>query len=121
MKKTLLPLLALAMVCCTPQRQENQLITITTDDATDRKMTLLSMGLIHADESGRLPLYRYCHDLINGTVATEKSASEKSGASPANSRNAVSSEIILRSKSIFPSSPSRKSRRKSNHNEASEL
>lgn len=44
MKKILLPLLALAMVCCTPQRQETQLITITTDDASDRKMTLIPMG-----------------------------------------------------------------------------
>ena len=44
MKKTLLPILALAMVCCTPQRQETQHITITTDDVTDRKMTLSPMA-----------------------------------------------------------------------------
>lgn len=36
-----------------------------------RKMTLLSMGLLEPDEQGRLPLYRYCHDLENGKVATE--------------------------------------------------
>ena len=44
MKKTLLPLLALGLVCCTPQRQDTQHITITTDDATDRKMILVPMG-----------------------------------------------------------------------------
>ena len=44
MKKTLLSLLALALVCCTPQRPETQHITITTDDATDRKMSLVPMG-----------------------------------------------------------------------------
>ena len=44
MKKTLLPLLALGLVCCTPQRQDTQHITITTDDATDRKITLVPMG-----------------------------------------------------------------------------
>ncbi len=43
-KKALLPILALAMVCCTPQRQETQHITITTDDVTDRKMTLSPMA-----------------------------------------------------------------------------
>lgn len=36
-----------------------------------RKMTLLSMGLIEADEAGRLPLFRYCHDLENGKVPLE--------------------------------------------------
>ena len=34
-----------------------------------RKMTLFSMGLIAADESGNLPIYRYCHDLSEGKVA----------------------------------------------------
>lgn len=39
--------------------------------ATDRKMTLLSMGLIAADENGKLPIYRYCHDLADGKVTAE--------------------------------------------------
>ena len=34
----------------------------------ERKMTLLRMGLIAADETGALPLYRYCHTLENGKV-----------------------------------------------------
>ncbi|MBE6962909.1 MAG: hypothetical protein E7445_10735 [Ruminococcaceae bacterium] len=34
-----------------------------------RKMTLLSMGLVSADENGCLPIYRYCHDLTDGKVA----------------------------------------------------
>lgn len=33
-----------------------------------RKMTLLSMGLVEADEDGRLPIFRYCHDLLDGKV-----------------------------------------------------
>ena len=33
-----------------------------------RKMTLFSMGLIAPDESGNLPIYRYCHDLSKGKV-----------------------------------------------------
>lgn len=46
MKKKIIPILALGLglVCCTPQRQENQHITITTNDSTDRKMTLVPMG-----------------------------------------------------------------------------
>ena len=36
-----------------------------------RKMTLFSMGLIEADENGCLPIYRYCHDLLNGRVHLE--------------------------------------------------
>ncbi|MBR4313052.1 MAG: TlpA family protein disulfide reductase [Bacteroidaceae bacterium] len=44
MKKTLFPILALSLVCCTPQRQDTQHITITTDDAADRKITLVPMG-----------------------------------------------------------------------------
>ena len=43
MKKTLLSILVLALVCCTPQRQETQHITITADDTEDRKITLVSM------------------------------------------------------------------------------
>ena len=39
--------------------------------ATDRKMNLLSMGLIAADEKGYLPVYRYCHDLLDGKVVAE--------------------------------------------------
>jgi len=34
----------------------------------ERKMTLLRMGLVEADEAGALPLYRYCHTLENGKV-----------------------------------------------------
>ena len=34
----------------------------------ERKMTLLRMGLIAADEAGNLPLYRYCHTLEDGKV-----------------------------------------------------
>ena len=36
-----------------------------------RKMTLLSMGLMEADPQGRLPIYRYCHDLTEGKIAVE--------------------------------------------------
>lgn len=36
--------------------------------APERKMTLLRMGLISADAKGHLPLYRYCHDLTDGTI-----------------------------------------------------
>ena len=36
-----------------------------------RKMTLFSMGLIAADENGCLPIYRYCHDLLNGKIHLE--------------------------------------------------
>ena len=34
----------------------------------ERKMCLLRMGLIQADENGNLPLYRYCHTLEDGKV-----------------------------------------------------
>ena len=34
----------------------------------ERKMCLLRMGLIQADEKGNLPLYRYCHTLKDGEV-----------------------------------------------------
>lgn len=44
MKKILLPLLALSVVCCTPQRQETQHITVTTNDTVGRKMMLVPMG-----------------------------------------------------------------------------
>ena len=37
----------------------------------NRKMTLFSMGLIAADENGKLPIYRYCHDLSEGKVVAE--------------------------------------------------
>ena len=36
-----------------------------------RKMTLLSMGLIEQDAEGALPVYRYCRDLVDGTVKIE--------------------------------------------------
>ena len=39
--------------------------------AQQRKMTLLSMGLIEPDAKGLLPLYRYCHDLKDGKAAVE--------------------------------------------------
>ena len=45
MKKTLLPILAFGLVCCTPQRQETQTVTVTTDDYAERKMTLVPMGV----------------------------------------------------------------------------
>ncbi len=44
MKKTLFPILALGLICCTPQRQDTQTITLNTDDAADRKMILVPMG-----------------------------------------------------------------------------
>ena len=44
MKKTILTILAFGLICCTPQRQDTQHITITTDDAADRKMILVPMG-----------------------------------------------------------------------------
>ena len=34
----------------------------------ERKMTLLRMGLVEADEAGTLPIYRYCRTLENGKV-----------------------------------------------------
>ena len=37
-------MLALGLVCCTPQRQENQHITITSDDTAERKISLVPMG-----------------------------------------------------------------------------
>lgn len=37
----------------------------------ERKMTLLRMGLMEADEAGNLPLYRYCHTLENGKVKVQ--------------------------------------------------
>ena len=39
--------------------------------ASGRKMSLYSMHLISGDECGRLPIYRYCHDLSNGKVHAE--------------------------------------------------
>lgn len=45
MKKTLLPILAFGLVCCTPQRQETQTVTVTTDDYAERKITLVPMGV----------------------------------------------------------------------------
>lgn len=36
--------------------------------ASGRKMCLFSMKLIEADESGYIPIYRYCHDLENGKI-----------------------------------------------------
>ena len=37
----------------------------------ERKMCLLRMGLIQADENGNLPLYRYCHTLEDGKVSAQ--------------------------------------------------
>jgi len=36
-----------------------------------KNMTLLSMGVIQADENGSLPIYRHCHSLQNGKVVLE--------------------------------------------------
>lgn len=44
MKRIILPLLALSVVCCTPQRQETQHITVTTNDTVGRKMMIVPMG-----------------------------------------------------------------------------
>ena len=38
------------------------------NSASKRKMSLFSMGLIDADEDGRLPLYRYCRNLSDGKI-----------------------------------------------------
>lgn len=35
------------------------------------KMNLCTMELVNADAEGRLPIFRYCHDLVNGKVETE--------------------------------------------------
>lgn len=35
----------------------------------ERKMNLFRMGVVQADDSGDLPLYRYCHTLDNGKVS----------------------------------------------------
>ena len=34
----------------------------------ERKMNILRMGLITTDDTGALPIYRYCHTLENGKV-----------------------------------------------------
>jgi hypothetical protein len=39
-----------------------------TPSTPDRKMTLLRMGLLEADQDGALPLYRYCHTLKDGRL-----------------------------------------------------
>ena len=39
------------------------------NSVSKRKMSLYSMNLVDADESGALPIYRYCHDLSDGRVA----------------------------------------------------
>lgn len=39
------------------------------DSASGRKMTLFSMGLVKGDADGYLPIYRYCHDLVDGKIA----------------------------------------------------
>ena len=44
MKKTLLPLLAFGLVCCTPQEQANLQVSITTNDTIGRDMTIGPMG-----------------------------------------------------------------------------
>ena len=38
------------------------------NSVSKRKMSLLSMNLVNFDESGGLPIYRYCHDLKNDTI-----------------------------------------------------
>ena len=37
------------------------------NSSNNRKMGLLSMGLVNFDECGGLPIYRYCHDLSGDT------------------------------------------------------
>ena len=65
MKKTLLGILAIAMVCCTPQKQENQHITIATNDTVGRKMMLVPMG----SNAGSTPLTS-AEGTYSATVAT---------------------------------------------------
>ena len=44
MKKTFLYILAFGLVCCTPQRQNKQHITITADDTAERQISLVPLG-----------------------------------------------------------------------------
>ena len=39
------------------------------NSVSKRRMSLFSMRLVDFDESGKLPIYRYCHDLSNDGVA----------------------------------------------------
>ena len=41
------------------------------NSASKRRMSLFSMGLIDFDKEGRLPVYRYCHDLSSGRISLE--------------------------------------------------
>ena len=68
MKKAPLALLALGLICCTPQRQDTQYITITTDDAADRTMMLIPMG--HHEEAAEMTLEE---GTFSATVATSES------------------------------------------------
>ena len=67
MKKTPLALLAIGLICCTPQRQDTQYITITTDDAADRTMMLVPMG--NHEQTAEMTLEE---DAFSATVATSK-------------------------------------------------
>ena len=39
------------------------------NSVSKRKMSLLSMRLVDFDEDGKLPIYRYCHDLSDGKIS----------------------------------------------------
>lgn len=68
MKKTPLALLALGLICCTPQRQDTQYITITTDDSADRTMMLVPMG--NREETAEMT---FEEGTFSATVATSES------------------------------------------------
>ena len=38
------------------------------NSVSKRKMSLYSMGLIEADGDKNLPVYRFCHDLVDGKI-----------------------------------------------------
>lgn len=67
MKKTILPILALGFVCCTPQRQDTQTVSVTTNDTIERKMTLVPMG----NNEGAMPM-----TVENGAYSTSIATSE---------------------------------------------
>ena len=39
------------------------------NSVSKRKMSLFSMKLVDFDENGKLPIYRYCHDLSDGKIS----------------------------------------------------
>lgn len=68
MKKIIIPILALAMVCCTPQRQETQTVTITTNDTIGRRMILVPIG----NNEGSVEMTTE-DGTYNATIATNES------------------------------------------------